>query len=539
MRNELRDAAIVEVKSRIVEACLKQAQLRAGLPLDVLINDTLYHEKKRLETDRQSPTRGQDLAFWEGIRARLGKAGEGELKALLVAIVDRFAEEVRGNFSPWVYGMATKFVPRALPVLLNAMSPKRLMSRGMPSIAETIAIRGDVERLRRANELGTVILAPTHLSNMDSPVIGYALFAMGLPPFTYGAGLNLFANPLLSFFMRNLGAYRVDRRKTAPLYKDILKEYATVSLELGQPNLFFPGGTRARSGEVEQRLKLGLLSSGLRAYINNLQRKKERPNIYVVTCTINYHLVLEAESLITDYLKQEGKSRYIITDDESSRPRKILQFTQNLVNLDSRITVNVGDVLDPFGNHVDDAGESVDGHGRRVDITRYVVDKGDRPVHLPQRDRVFTRQCGDAIGASFKRHNEILSTHVAAFTLFETIRGRHPELDLYRLIRTGDEGTGIPVRDLVRNVAFTLAALRQRDAEGQITLDRDTVAQGDAAATVQAALRHFGTYHARPVMVRRGDRVFTEDMTVLYYYSNRLRGYGVERDLSEALREAA
>ena len=41
MRNELRDAAIVEVRSRIVDACLKQARLPEGMPLDVLINGTL------------------------------------------------------------------------------------------------------------------------------------------------------------------------------------------------------------------------------------------------------------------------------------------------------------------------------------------------------------------------------------------------------------------------------------------------------------------------------------------------------------------
>ena len=36
------------------------------------------------------------------------------------------------------------------------------------------------------------------------------------------------------------------RRKKAPIYKDVLKQYATVSLELGYHNLFFPGGTRSR-----------------------------------------------------------------------------------------------------------------------------------------------------------------------------------------------------------------------------------------------------------------------------------------------------
>ncbi len=53
---------------------------------------------------------------------------------------------------------------------------------------------------------------PTHASNLDSLALGYALQRDELPPVVYGAGKNLFTNPIISFFMHNLGAYRVDRR---------------------------------------------------------------------------------------------------------------------------------------------------------------------------------------------------------------------------------------------------------------------------------------------------------------------------------------
>ena len=120
----------------------------------------------------------------------------------------------------------------------------------------------------------------------------------------------------MGFFMRNLGAYTVDRRKTDPLYKDVLKEYATLTIENGYDNLFFPGGTRSRAGAVEHRLKLGLLGTGVQAYINNLRRKVSKPNVYIVPATLSFQLVLEAETLIDDFLKEAGKARYIISDDE-------------------------------------------------------------------------------------------------------------------------------------------------------------------------------------------------------------------------------
>ena len=527
MRNELRDAVVVEVTSRMMAACVHQVNAPQGVQLDVLINDTLYHEKKRLEVHKGAPNWASDLAFWDMVKARLVRAGEGEQRALLEQIIQRFVHEVLGNFSPLVYEASTRVMPTALPLLLNALSPKKLLESGIPDLRNSVRIRGRLDGLRRCQEMGTVILAPTHVSNLDSVLIGWALYALGLPPFTYGAGLNLFSNPVLSFFMRNLGAYRVDRTKTSPLYKDTLKCYATVCLEHGQSQLFFPGGTRARSGEVETHLKLGLMSCGLRAYVNNLIAKRERPNIYIVPCTLNFHLVLEASTLIEDHLRLVGKSRYIITDDESFRPKEVLRFLSKLVQMQSEIVLTIGDPLDPFGNRVDDDGRSIDGRGRVIDITRYVAGEGGKTVHDPQRDRVYTRQAGRALAESFKRHNTVVTTNLLAFTLFQMVKQAHPNLDLYRLLRSAGDGAGLmlgQVADALRRVLKEIQTLAQR---GEIHLS-DEIAEGDPTRIIQDALKHFGSYHRGGVISRRGDRLFPEDMNLVYYYHNRLVGYGLE-----------
>ncbi|MCB9729717.1 MAG: 1-acyl-sn-glycerol-3-phosphate acyltransferase [Deltaproteobacteria bacterium] len=538
MRNEIRDAVVTEVESRILEACLRQAELPGGLPLDVLVNDTLYHEKKRLELHPQAPGRDDDLAFWGHVKSRLGNAGGPELRRLLQEIIDRFVREVLGNFSDAVYRLSTSVLPRTLPVLLNAMSPQRLLSKGMPDLSDTIRIEGDIEGLRRCERLGTVILTPTHVSNLDSVVIGWALYAMGLKPFTFGAGLNLFANPLLSFFMRNLGAYRVDRTKTAPLYKDVLKEYATVTLEMGQSQLFFPGGTRARSGFIEQHLKLGLLSSGIHAYINNLVRGRARPRVYVVPCTTSYEVVLEGETLIEDHLKLVGKSRYIITDDESFRPKQVMRFFRSVLAMDGRIVLRIADPLDVFGNRVDAEGESIDARGRRVDISRYVLDDTGRPAHVPQRDRVYVREVGAAVARAFREHNVVLATNLVAFTLFEHLKARHPTMDLYRLLRTGGDGTGVEMGVFAERVRAVAVAARELADAGELHVT-DAVAEGNPARLVGSALRHYGSYHRNPVITRRGDRVFAGDMNLLYYYHNRLAGYGLEAAAVADSREVA
>src|SRR5262249_52242014 len=155
----------------------------------------------------------------EEVQQKLGKGGESEWEDLLHRAVRRYGEEISGNFDERVYQVVTRILPPALGVLLNAVSPARLIRRigDLPKIDDAVIIQGESEQLLRLHELGTVILVPTHVSNLDSVIIGYALYRLGLPPFIYGAGLNLFSNPMLGFFMHNLGAYTVDRKKTDPL----------------------------------------------------------------------------------------------------------------------------------------------------------------------------------------------------------------------------------------------------------------------------------------------------------------------------------
>ncbi|MCA9696810.1 MAG: 1-acyl-sn-glycerol-3-phosphate acyltransferase, partial [Myxococcales bacterium] len=269
-----------------------------GRPLAELINETLWWEQERLrDGDENDEDLQAERRFYAEIRRALPRVSEGEQLRLLERIVHRYADEIAGNFNPTVYKLATKVGPPMLSALLTGLSPRRLLGgEAVPRLDKHVIVEGEIANLGRLHERGTLIVTPTHSSNLDSLVIGYAIHELGLPPLTYGAGLNLFRNPIVGKFMFNLGAYTVDRRKRDPLYKQTLKEYATVALEFGQDNLFFPGGTRSRSGAVERRLKKGLLGCSVAAYRNNLQRRRERPGVFIVPCTISYPLVLEAST---------------------------------------------------------------------------------------------------------------------------------------------------------------------------------------------------------------------------------------------------
>lgn len=515
-----------EVAARKVERILADASVDGGRSLGAVINETLYHERRRLQGAPEDERSRADGAFHARVRHDLPHATPARQRALVREIVARYVGEITGHFDPRVYRFATRVLPYALSGLMQRFSPSALLGelRGASHLDEHLLLEGEVEGLQGVAALGTVILAPTHSSNLDSLLIGYAIYRMKLPPFLYGAGLNLFSNPLTSFFMHNLGAYTVDRRKTDPLYRETLKEYATVALEGGRHNLFFPGGTRSRSGEIESRVKLGLLGAGLAAYRHGLARGKPA-RVFVVPCTISYPLVLEAASLVRDFLQETGKSAYVVVEDESSRAQRWVDFLRGIATLDLRVHLRIGRALDPFGDDVDAQGTSLDPRGRPIDPRRYLLRDG-AVVEDPARDAEYTRALGRRVVEAWRRDSVALPTSALAFALLDVLRRDLAQPDLYRLLRAIGADTPVDAARVEAAVDRLVAELQALERAGGIRLG-DGLRATDGREVVERGLRGLGAYHATPVVERRGAQLVVLDADLLFFYRNRLEGYGL------------
>ncbi|HEY4120547.1 MAG TPA: 1-acyl-sn-glycerol-3-phosphate acyltransferase, partial [Byssovorax sp.] len=444
--NDAREGIVREVVDRVTRGT------RDAL---LALNDAAYFETKRLETSKR-PNDVKHLREWQQLARSLAKMDESGRRQKLKDLCETYAWDVAGNFDPRVYRASARMVP---PLVTALLSPRKLASAlrdprpllDGETLAGKVAVEGPTEKIERLSRTATMVYTPTHLSNMDSIVFGYALMRAGLPPATYGAGKNLFTNPLLSFFMHNLGAYRVDRRIRHALYKDVLKTYSCVLIERGYHSLFFPGGTRSRSGGVERRLKLGLVGSAMEAYSRTLIAKHER-KVYFVPATINYSITLEAETLIADFLSEAGKGRYIIEDDESSRLGRVAAFAKKLLDMNGAVVIRLSEPMDLFGNAVDDEGVSHDRRGRAVDTSTYMTDRSGEVVVDPQRDGQYTRELGDAICAAYARDTVAMPTHAVAAVAFARLRRAAPAGDLFTVLRQR-ESVCVPRDDLARDVA--------------------------------------------------------------------------------------
>ncbi|HZU83936.1 MAG TPA: 1-acyl-sn-glycerol-3-phosphate acyltransferase [Polyangiaceae bacterium] len=507
------------------------AHVLAGNPRDAapavheVLGEALFHERSRLE-HASGQRADADREFWAGVARALRHAGAERSAKLLREVVARYAGEIRGHFDARVYAVATRALPVSLSALLNGLSPAHLVAHAgdLPNLEENVVLEGEIDTLRALARVGTIILAPTHSSNLDSLLLGFAIYRMGLPPFSYGAGLNLFTNPMTSFFMHHLGAYTVDRSKTDPLYRATLKEFATVLLEHGRHNLFFPGGTRSRSGEVETHLKKGLLGTGVVAFKNNLRAGAERPRVFVVPATATYPLVLEARSLVADFLEKTGRGLYLPAVDEFNLLHRWIDFLRGLLRLRLRIRLVIGKPLDPFGNDVDAEGVSRDGRGRPVDPARYLLVDGAIGDD-PERDAEYTCGLVPAVLRAYRADTVALPTAILAFAVFERLRRSAPRLDLYRLLRSPSDELTLPVAEVASDVERLLGDLRALARDGRIRVSDEAA---DAATVVRRGLETFGTYHPVPVIERSADNLRVGDANLVFFYRNRLEGYGLD-----------
>ena len=515
--NDERSSIVDQVVRRVVGRKLALAEKRPEHSLEYVLNEVAFAEIKRHEKSGGKDQK-KKLARWRDLAHSLGRMSEGERRKELEGLVRYHAQDIAGNFNPKVYRFARDILPPAFSFLLNPISGVKDGMEALGSLKEQIRIEGPIDVVRTCCERGTLVVTPTHSSNLDSIAIGFGLQRAKLPPVTYGVGKNLFTNPFMTFFMHNLGAYRVDRRLRFSLYKDVLKEYSTVLLERGYHSLFFPGGTRCRSNDVEQHLKLGLMGTTMTAYVNNLRDEGPPRRLYIVPVTINYRLVLEAESLIDDYLSETGKSRYIIEDDEFSKLHRIVDFARKILAHEGAVTLKFGRPLDPFGNEVDDAGESRDARGRLVDPASFVQDAQGEVVEDPQRDSVYTRRLGLKVAEAYRRDTVFMGSNVVARAAYEVAKERTGIADIYRLMRLPDSALAIPFDQLSEQVVRVRAAIDAHPEWGQ--LDSRSCELG-AEELILETLRFFRSYHTKKVLYKVGDHVRVGSMKLVYYYKRR------------------
>jgi glycerol-3-phosphate O-acyltransferase len=506
---------------------------------------TIFLEKKRTKEEPWRVDPKDEKKFWAKVSKSLIKKSldrnedeQQEVLAnnqqLLQRIVSRYSSEIVGRFNLKTYMFARTFLSVAFTRLLNSIASKNILkvfSRRY-RLQQKIQAKGEIELIRSLAKKGTVVIVPTHFSNLDSILIGLTSDFIGVPALSYGAGLNLFNTGILAYFMNRLGAYRIDRRKKSKIYIETLKAYSTLSIKRGAHSLFFPGGTRSRSGMIEKSLKMGILGTTIESQ-RQIFEENRTDKVFIVPMVLGYHFVLEGKSLIEQHLKRTGEEKYLVPNDEFKSYRKMMSFVFQFFNSNSEIIVSFGKPIDVFGNFVDAEGNSYSSKGNLIDIKDYFKSNNEL-VKDNQRDIEYTKLLSNIIVKRFHAENIVLSSQMMAFTAFNLIKNKHPNLDVYGILRLSDSDRIIKKDDFLEALNRLRTQLILLEKNKRLKLS-DIIKSDDFEAFVEDGLHHLGTYHPEKVLKqnKNGDFI-TDSMKLLLYYHNHLVGYELERSISWA-----
>ena len=329
--------------------------------------------------------------------------------------------------------------------------------------------------------------------------------------------------------MNSLGAYKLDRRKRNPIYLETLKEYSKRALEWGCHSLFFPGGTRSRSGQIENSLKLGLLGTAIEAQRSLISdHGKQAKPIFIVPVVINYQFTLEAPSLINEHLKRTGRERYYRESDAFSNSKKMATFLMKFFTKKSDISVSIGRGLDVLGNYVNDQGQSLDQHGQVIDIKDYFLSNGKVNVDK-QRENTYVQILSKKIIEEYYKNNRVYSSHLVAYTAFKMLERKNSKLDLYSILRLSEDDLTLDYEAFKKSFKKLRKVILELNEQDKV--DVNDKFKNKVDESIIYGLNNVGMYHAKRPLIKVKNQILILNASTLYYYHNRLEGYGLEKHI--------
>ncbi len=532
-------------RAEFVNALRTQARIKVLLKhensLAELIQKAAYMEKMRLKNNPWKVDPASEAVFWKKVESEILEALKMDSETrqylslqILDRIIHRYAEEIVSDFKISTYKLARKVLTKFFKGLYNSISDYRFFLLDSPSsrIENRVRFSGEFDRVYKMFNKGIVVFLPTHFSHLDSILVGYISDRKGgLPAFLYGAGLNLYDSEIFAYFMNRLGTYRVDRRKKNAIYQETLKCTSNLAIQWGVNSLFFPGGTRSRSGKIEEKLKYGLLHSLVEAQREMYEQGRDT-KIIVVPIVTNYHFVFEAGQLIRQHLRRSGAERSIGKKSGMSSLRNIIRFLGRIMRKRSEASLSFGTPIDVMGNVLNDDMESLDDKGNIVNLAEYYY-SNNVITYDDQRERVYTRQLAERITGIYHQYMEVMTSHLVSHAAFSFLLKSYPSYDIFDIIKLDKKVLQFDESVLLEVIRSYVDQIKQLHNRGDILMAPEL--EFPVSELFNNGLYHLGIYHMdRPLRRNRRGEIVSDDLRKLYYYYNRLEFLELNEEINWA-----
>ncbi|MFT4785474.1 MAG: glycerol-3-phosphate O-acyltransferase, partial [Cyclobacteriaceae bacterium] len=220
--------------------------------------------------------------------------------------------------------------------------------------------------------------------------------------------------------------------------------------------------------------------------------------------------------------------RYYKESDEFSTSYKIATFLLKFFTKGSDISVSIGKGMDILGNFVDDEGKSYDKNGNLINPSDYFVSEGAITVDT-QREQTYVRILAKRIVEEFHINNRVFASHLVAYTAFKMLARNNPKLDLYSVLRISDDELVLDYESFKKQYKKLRKRIMKLHKKGKVGIAEHM--NDKAEDSIKDGLQNVGMYHAKRPLIRKGDSIIIQDPGTLYYYHNRLEGYGLEKHI--------
>ncbi len=520
-----------EHKKKLVQIVYDDLVAKYGDNIKDEISKCAYSELKRSKLNPWKVDPPDEKRFWTEIRRDILERNECDNEEycnfLLKKIINRYVQEIFGDFKISTFKFARTILTYLFNRLFNGIFKGSLFNLWKKqTLKNRLLMTGYIDEVRELFNKGVVVFLPTHQSNLDSILLGYIIdYKLGLPAFSYGAGLNLYNSEIAAYFMDRLGAYKVDRRKKNSIYISTLLAFSKYTILNNVNSIFYPGGTRSRSGKIEVDLKKGLMSSLVDAQYDKINAEDNK-KIFIVPVVYNYHSVLEAKPLIYSYLKAKGKKKFISRSKYRDKVIKSLSIVKTIYKIfvsKSEFILSIGKPMDVFGNNIDIEGNSFDNNGNELDISDYFKTEG-KLVKDTQRNIVYTKILAKSVAKSYLKYNTVLSSHLVAYAAYHCLMDKLELEDIYDLMKFIEKEEYVELSNLKKRVDKILQVLLEKEKEDKIILSDDF--KLPVEKLISTGIGKLGVFHDVKVLYFDHDKkvkiIKTEDFGLLYYYANRL-----------------
>jgi len=146
-----------------------------------------------------------------------------------------------------------------------------------------------------------------------------------------------------------------------------------------------------------------------------------------------------------------------------------------------------------------------------------------------QREMIYTQMLGDKIIADFFKNNVVYASHVVTFVAFELLKKKLDYPDLFTLLRTPEEDREIIWDDFKRAVKRIIDELYILNNKQLIKLSPNITTK-ELDEIISIGITNVCIYHSNlPILRNKAGNINSEDLKLLYYYHNRLLGYGLQK----------